>query len=631
MTVRSRRVAFGFLFAAAFALFVSTASRTIGWWDDSHYPLLAATLSITNPPGSLLLTVLGWLWTRVLWCPPFAFQLHVLAAALGAATVTVVAWCTLRAVTPPTGPAATGLVASLLAGAWLLSTFHVWTYATQFTPYGLTALTTALLLLAFLRWFQRSATTDAVAGLALLAFILGLDFSVHRTNQLLLPGLVLGVALARPQVFIRPGAIGAALLGYLAGVSTQAGYLVLSSRHPLIDMADVHSLADLYRFVRLDPIGGGFLVELWPRHADFVRVQLADWGHFLWTNLGAVPATRWTALALALAGAIALWRQSWRLACALLALFLCAGLGAVIYFNRPASYMRPLDRHYLASLVTLAPFVGAGLNAALSAFRLPVPAPLRWAPVALALALVGWNVAANHAGCDRSRTRYAETYARDLLEPLPANAILFTNGDNDTFPLYYLQQVERVRTDVLVANLPLLYVPSRQRRLQQTDSAFAHIRFGEHPESDLLEANRWRRPVYVASTVVMDAWPALKRELAPEGLASRMFPPGGPAPDDSALSRFVHERLPRAGLSDRRQLIEPGMEALLANYSYAGFQLVQAQMRRDDTRAAYRTLELLQRELTGERLGAAGDAQRKAIEMQLEGLRERARTLGISP
>jgi hypothetical protein len=550
---------------------------------------------------------------------------------MGAATVTVAARCTFRALTPPTGPTAAGLLASVAAGAWLLSAHHAWTYATQFTPYGLTALFTALLLLAFLRWWQRSGVTDAVAELAILAFLLGLDFSVHRTNQLLMPGLVAGVALGRPGVLIRPRALGAALLGYAAGVSTQAGYLVLSARHPMIDMADAHSLPDLYRFVRMDAIGGGFLIDLWPRHADFVSVQLADWGRFLWTNLGAVSGTRWAALVLVAVGVIALWRQSWRLACALLALFLCAGLGAVIYFNRPVSYMRPLDRHYLASLVVLAPFVGAGLDAVLAALRPPVPAMLRWAPAALMLALVGCNMVANHAGCNRSRTRYAETFARDLLEPLPPNAILFTNGDNDSFPLYYLQQVEHVRTDVLVVNLPLMYLPSRQQQVQKADTAWAHVRFGEHPESDLVAANRWRRPVYAAVTVVMDPWPGLRHDRSLEGLAWRLRPPGSPEPGDSALAHFVHERLPRAGLRDRRQIVEPDIQQLFANYAYSGTQLAQSQAGRGDTHAATLTYRLLERELAGARLGPPGVEFDKMIREGLEGLRERAGARGAGP
>ena len=60
---------------------------------------------------------------------------------------------------------------------------------------------------------------------------------------------------------------------------------------------------------------------------------------------------------------------------------------------------------------------------------------------------------------DNSDNRIAYEYAWNILAGLDENAIIFTNGDNDTFPIWYLQEVEKFRTDVTVVNLSLVNLP----------------------------------------------------------------------------------------------------------------------------------------------------------------------------
>lgn len=98
---------------------------------------------------------------------------------------------------------------------------------------------------------------------------------------------------------------------------------------------------------------------------------------------------------------------------------------------------------FIASLVYKA--TKKELSLAIVAFLLCVPGPLL-------MATQGWD---DH---DRSGRTFARDIARNYLESCPPNAILFTQGDNDTYPLWYAQEVEGIRTDIRIVNLSLLGV-----------------------------------------------------------------------------------------------------------------------------------------------------------------------------
>jgi len=142
---------------------------------------------------------------------------------------------------------------------------------------------------------------------------------------------------------------------------------------------------------------------------------------------------------------------------------------------------------------------------------------------------------------DRSGFYIAHDYAYNMLVPLERDAIVFTNGDNDTFPLWYIQEVENVRKDVRVVNLSLLNTPWYIRQLRDqgpkvplsyTDAQLAVL--GPYQDektgqvvwvkdlatADIVKTNAWKRPLYLAVTVPDQM--GLEKRLTLEGLVFRI-------------------------------------------------------------------------------------------------------------
>ncbi len=139
-------------------------------------------------------------------------------------------------------------------------------------------------------------------------------------------------------------------------------------------------------------------------------------------------------------------------------LFFFTGLAIVLYLNQAPLQPRERDYAYAGSFYAFSIWIGLGVLALKEFFRKKLNAKIAGltatgigilaAPVLLASQ--NWN---DH---DRSEKLLARDMAKNYLESCAPNAILFSYGDNDTYPLWYVQEVEGFRTDVRVVNLSLL-------------------------------------------------------------------------------------------------------------------------------------------------------------------------------
>jgi hypothetical protein len=139
-------------------------------------------------------------------------------------------------------------------------------------------------------------------------------------------------------------------------------------------------------------------------------------------------------------------------------LFLFTGVALQVFLNSPPSEPRERDYIYVGSFYFFAIWLGLGVMAIAEGLRnyLKNDVTRNATVVGLSLlvpVLMGSQTWDNH---DRSNRYHSVDFAKNLLNSCAPNAILFTGGDNDTFPLWYAQEVEGFRRDVRVCNLSLL-------------------------------------------------------------------------------------------------------------------------------------------------------------------------------
>jgi Protein of unknown function (DUF2723) len=141
-----------------------------------------------------------------------------------------------------------------------------------------------------------------------------------------------------------------------------------------------------------------------------------------------------------------------------LLLFVMTGIAIVVYLNQSPNQPRERDYAYAGSFYFYAIWIGMGVLALFEGLSKLLSEKIA-APVAGLLCFVAVPVvlgAQNWDDHDRSGRYLARDVAFDYLNSCAPDAILFTNGDNDTFPLWYAQEVEGMRTDMRVCNLMLL-------------------------------------------------------------------------------------------------------------------------------------------------------------------------------
>jgi hypothetical protein len=366
---------------------------------------------------------------------------------------------------------------------------------------GVLSLPAAGIFVAMVLWNERRAFLFAVAaGLAAMYLIVlkGFDADAWIAGEgsvlvpaALVPGLLLLAVslffLARQRAL---GFFGLALLFFALGTSVNLYLKIRAGLHPVINEADPSTWKSLVEVLLRRQYD---VRPVFPRTVDFLHYQIPMYFDYLFGRVGpfrsdvssqfAGPApvggiVTIAYVALALWGAVQHARTDRPSFVYFLLLWATTSLGLILWLNFKAGFSQGLDVADLPREVRerdyffLVSFYVVGLWAGIGAFTLLAGA-IRgrlgraaeaargrrdWAlgAAALCFALPVATYALNNREADLSGNTIARDFAYNVLQSAKPFGILFTNGDNDTFPLWYLQEVEGVRRDVVVANLSLL-------------------------------------------------------------------------------------------------------------------------------------------------------------------------------
>jgi hypothetical protein len=153
-----------------------------------------------------------------------------------------------------------------------------------------------------------------------------------------------------------------------------------------------------------------------------------------------------------------LYRKSRKDSLIIVTLFFCTGLAIILYINQDPLQVRERDYAYVGSFYAFAILIGIGVLAmkdiinriTANKLSLAIATTICMLVAPVLMAVQGWD---DH---NRSGKTTALEMAKNYLNSCEPNAILFTNADNDTYPLWYAQEVEGIRTDVRVVCLQFL-------------------------------------------------------------------------------------------------------------------------------------------------------------------------------
>jgi len=473
-------------FAVVMGIYLVTLAPTTAFWDTSEYIAAAKVLGIPHPPGNPLFVILAHTFGLLPLAASYAERINLFAATTSAAAAGfwfLVSERWLRDIVPLRWARYAAAFAGVLVGA---TSWTVWNQSTvNEKVYTVSLLSIALVMWLVVRWGDDEPGPHRDRWLVLIAYVLALSSTNHLMGGLAVPALVVYVLWTDWRVITRPTVLVGILLAVVVGVSLNYIWLPMrAAQYPPINEGEPigffsQALKDVLNRVQY---GKPPLTE---RQASFAAQLGNFWQYFTWQfarDWGRLSGVATAVFAvLGLSGLAALWKSDRRAGIAGVALLGTLSVGLVFYMNFKYGFsqypdqanipreVRERDYFFVGYFAVFGAFVACGFGAMMQgvveALRDRGTTTARWAAASSVLLLALVPPLGNYATASRAHETMARDFAYDMLNSVEPYGVLITAGDNDTFPLWYAQEVEGIRPDVTLANLSLMNTDWHLRQL----------------------------------------------------------------------------------------------------------------------------------------------------------------------
>ncbi len=583
-----------------FVLYLITLAPSVAMWDTGEYMAAVKVLGIPHPPGNPFFVILGHAFASLPIPVSYAERINIMAALASAISAGLWFLITERVVARWVPERWERLVIASVATLIGATAFTVWNQSVvNEKVYTISLLFFTIVSWLVIEWIEAPNSRKADRYIVLVCFLLGLGYANHPAGFLPLPAAGLALLTTKWRTLLRWRLVLASVGALAHGLTAFAFEPIRAAYFPATNegaptACETHieascTFSKLTEKRLMDNINRVQYGEKVERGAPYTGQVAMWWLYFKWQWLrdahqvvqGLQFILAFVFLALGLLGGWVHWQRDRKTFWYFGPLMFTMTLALIYYLNFKygwsqspelgngvAREVRDRDYFYIWSFSAWGVWAAIGLGFLweqlahildrdqapaeeksaknrVPAFTWPSPRAFKLALPILMIALI--PLVANWKYASRSGHYFTREWARDYLNSLEPYAVVITNGDNDTFPLWYAQEVEGVRRDVTVAVTTYLdtdwFVRQMIRRPIETYDA------AKGPA--IYRGQQWKKPTgppLKMSFAEADAIPEYIQITQPQifrqGNITLEIPPGYLVRDELVFLRLIKDAFP---------------------------------------------------------------------------------------